>query len=321
MQGARALLSALEGAQRVLLTGPRNPDGDSLGACLALLQVLERRGLRVDVTGRPSYQYTWMPHVGRMLPDEALAPVYDAVVVLDGDRFRLTPGVQRCFAAAAVKGIVDHHGSTHPEGYTHPWLEPHATSTCEMLYDALVPWEEPLDADLASCLYVGAIFDTGGFRYGNTTPATHRMAAALLSEGIDHAAICARVLIERRHSGMQVAAHVYATMRLTDDGQVVSSQLTREDAERLGMVDGDLEGVVERLVYTQGVETAVLVIERDDDIKLSFRSRGRVDVARVAASLHPTGGGHRNAAGVCLDGSVTTARERAVRALVEALRA
>ena len=215
--GPTALLEALSGCTRVLLTGPVAPDGDSIGACLALQRLLVRRGVAVDVAGVPAYRYRWMPGALQMLPDSVLEPVYDGVVVLDGDRHRLTPPAATCFQAARVRGIVDHHASTRLDGYTHPWVEHGATSTCEMVFDALVT-DDMLDRELAELLYVGAIFDTGGFCYSNTTATTHRMAARLLEVGIEHAPICTRVLLERRQSGLRLAGAVFGSAEFYAEG-------------------------------------------------------------------------------------------------------
>lgn len=308
---ADALLEALlhaDPSRPVLLTGPIGPDGDSIGACLALQRVLRARGRRALVAGRPSYRYRWMPGAEAMVPDERLDDDYAAVVVLDGDRHRLTRPAARAFQNAPIRGLVDHHESTRPDGYTHPWIEPTAASTCSMIHDALARWAVPLDRDLAALLYAGLIFDTGGFRYTNTTPQTHRMAAELLATGIPHADICTRVLAERREAGLRLAGDVFTHTRFALDGQLAIGVASLALQEELGLVDGDLEGIVDALVHVVGVEVAVLLVERRGGaVKLSLRSRGRVNVAEVAAALVPSGGGHAKAAGAVLDTDVARA--------------
>jgi phosphoesterase RecJ-like protein len=295
------------------LTGPVAPDGDSIGACLALQRILKRRGVDVDVAGTPSYRYDWMPAATSMIPDEQIEPIYDGVVVLDGDRHRLTLQVREAFAAAKLQGIIDHHASTEPNGYSHYWLNPGAASTCEMLYHALGNWDIPLNCTLAELLYTGAIFDTGGFRYSNTSPRTHRMAAELVDAGVAHAAICTRVLMERRVSGLRLAGHVYSNATFHLEGELAIGYATLDLKDRFKLVDGDLEGVVDQLVHTCGVEVAVLLVERGPrNIKYSLRSRGLVNVAHIAREIAPTGGGHPKAAGVSIDGTVADAERLAI---------
>ena len=103
MQSLCALVQACCTADRVLLTGPIGPDGDSIGAALALQQILRARGVRVDVAGTPSYRYDWMPGADEMVPDAQIAPLYDAVVVLDGDCHRLPEPVRAAFEAASIR--------------------------------------------------------------------------------------------------------------------------------------------------------------------------------------------------------------------------
>jgi len=306
----RALSDALASSDRVLLTGPIEPDGDSVGACLALQRLLAARGVRVDVAGDPAARYQWMPGACDILRDADVAPTYDAVVVLDGDRHRLVPSVKVAFDAARVKGLIDHHASSRHDGYTHAWIDRVATSTCEMLYDVLRDEGVPLDPELATLLYVGAVFDTGGFRYSNTTPATHRMAAVLLETGIDHAAIAARILMERRVVALRATGHVFASAELLLDGALAVGTLSRADQQRLGLAAGDLEGIVDALVYTEGVEVAALLVEKEPGrVKASLRSRGKVDVARLAGDLAPSGGGHAKAAGALRDDTLEGTRQ------------
>ncbi|MCB9678783.1 MAG: bifunctional oligoribonuclease/PAP phosphatase NrnA [Alphaproteobacteria bacterium] len=320
MTTPREMLEALVRSGRVLLTGPSQPDGDSIGACLALQRVLRARGVTCEVAGEPSYRYTWMPGVDGMVPDARIEADWPAVVVLDGDRHRLSPRTEAAFTAAPLRGIIDHHASTTNDGYTHFWLAPEAGSACEMLYAQLGAWDVPLDRALAEVLYTGLIFDTGCFRYSNTTPESHAMAARLLEAGIDHAAICLQVLMDKRQSGLRLASEVFAEARFELDGQLAVSTVTLGQRTRLDVADGDLEGLVESLSHVHGVEVGVLLIERADGwCKLSLRSRGKVNVASVAKSLSPSGGGHAKAAGVSLREPLADIRARVISIVGDAL--
>ena len=296
---AELLGRLVERAQRVLLTGPDDVDGDSLGSSLALARVLRARfGVEVDVAGEAGPRYAWMPDVEENLGDDQLGD-YDLVVVLDGDRHRLPEGAARAFSEAGARAIVDHHGSTRSDGYDVAVLDPLAASTCEMVLDLADAWGAALDADLATLLYVGILFDTGGFRYSNTSPSTHRAAARLLATGISHADIAIRVLMERSRAGSLLKARLVSEIQFHADGRLA-----------LGAGPHDLDGIVEAILYIEGVEMAVLATERGPDkVKLSLRSRGGVDVAALAHQLHPSGGGHAKAAGVVLNESIALVRE------------
>lgn len=309
MSTAETMFEALCTAQRVLLSGPVAPDGDSIGACLALAAALESRGVCVVVAGRVPMRFAWMPGVQRMIPDGHLDGDFDAVTILDGDCLRLEPPVERRFRSASVKAIVDHHASTDAAHYTHPWLEPQAESTCGMLYRAFCRWDLPVDATMAEVLYTGLVFDTGGFRHPNTTPETMRIAAELLDRGIDHATITARTLSLRTPSALHVMGTILAQARFSLDGRLCVGCVPDALRQSLGR-GGDLEGVVDALLHTSGTSVAALLVERGDGtVKLSLRSRSEVDVAALAKSIHPIGGGHSKAAGATVRGSLARAEQ------------
>jgi len=322
----RLLESVRETGRRggaVLLTGPEGPDGDSIGACLALQRLLATRapGVRVDVAGAPGARYAWLPGASEMVPDAEVG-TYDGVIVLDGDRKRLYPPVARAFAGARWTGIVDHHRSTDLAGYTLAFFDPSAESTCGMVYTLLEAWGVPLDPDLAAMLYVGIIFDTGGFRYSNTAASTHRVAAKLLETGIDHARIMLKVLVERRPQALRLLARMLDEAEFLAGGRLALATCTEAMRREVGAEESDLEGVVDVLQHAEGVDLAVVVVERGPArVKLSLRSSGRVDVAALAHALDAGGGGHAKAAGVVLLAPVADVRARLRTMLVNRLEA
>ena len=172
------LYDAIKGASSVLFTGPMDPDGDSLGACLALARAAGGFSeATVHVMSEANYRYDWMPDSETLLDDGALLEHYDLVVVMDGDRKRLTRRVTDLFAAAKVTALVDHHRSSSPDGYDVVLLDPDSPSTCEMVASMLSDWDVALDPAMATHLYTGIIFDTGGFKHENTMSKTHALAA------------------------------------------------------------------------------------------------------------------------------------------------
>jgi len=304
----------------VLLTGPLSPDGDSIGACLALARLLVDRGQEVHVAGDAGFRYAWLPRADTLRADEALAAHYPTVVVLDGDRHRLTPRVEQRFAQATNRCIIDHHASTDPDGYTHYWVQPNAASTCTMLYEQLEAFGGTLDPELATLLYTGLVFDTGGFRYTNTTGATLRMAAALVDQGIPHASISARVLTERRLEGLRLAGAIFAGATTHFDGQLVTACVSLDDLSAQNASPEDLEGVIDALVHVHGAHVAMLCIEQSPGkVKYSFRSRNQVDVAAVARSITPHGGGHAKASGARLTAPLDDAYSRGLSAFAQVL--
>lgn len=317
---ASALRAAAVG-RRVLLTGPTAPDGDSIGACLALGWALRQVGAgQVDIAGVASYRYGWLPGADRMIPDEQVRCDYDLVLVLDGDRRRLEEPVGAAFQAAQLTGIIDHHRSTSADGYDIALLDHEAASTCDLVYELIRTWGLCLDSDTACLLYAGLVYDTGGFLHSNTTPETHRLAAELLEHDFDHTATSTRILMERSRPGLRLLGHVVSQAEFLAGGQVVLGSASHQLGTSLGAGPGDIEGIVDHLVYTCGAELACFFIERvPGAIKLSLRSRKRVDVAALARSIAPGGGGHARAAGALIPGELDQVVARVAPALVAAV--
>ena len=294
-----SLRQALENAQSVLFTGPVDPDGDSFGACMALARAAASfSGGTMHVTGKANYRYSWLPGADELITDSQLLDDYDVVVVMDGDRTRLTPGVEKRFNSASTTALVDHHQSSSAEGYDVVLLDSGSPSTCEMVYRVLRDWDVALDTDMAIYLYTGIIFDTGGFKHENTQSQTHLLAAQLLDLGVKPAVIHAKVLHERTSAGLRLLGEVLTHAQFCADGAGVVGVIPLSVAGRLGIAPGDTEGIVDALLNTAGVEVACLVREANaTTVKLSLRSRTYVNVANLARSLTTMGGGHVRAAG------------------------
>lgn len=257
-----------------------------------------------------------MPGAADIVPDADVTGPFHAVVVLDGDRHRLPRPIAPLFEGAPIRAIIDHHGSTAPDGYTHAWLEPRTESTSGMVLRAFRRWGIAIDQELAALLYTGLVFDTGGFRHANTGPDTHRLAADLVATGIDHAQIAIRTLSERSMPALRAMGRVLADAEAFPDLRLCIGRVPVALQRELGLVDGDLEGVVDALLNTDGTEVAALLIARPDGtVKYSLRSRSDRDVAALAKALHPSGGGHPRAAGALVSATLQDAERRVLESL------
>jgi bifunctional oligoribonuclease and PAP phosphatase NrnA len=309
MNTALKLREFAEKARRVLLTGPAGADGDSIGATLALARGIRALGVgEVLVAANTPERYRWMQDAKGIVANAHLKGDFDLVIVMDGDRHRLAPKVLQAFQAARYKVVVDHHRTTSSDGYDLAIVDPTAPATCSQVLEILDAWSVPLDLAIAEQLYVGLIYDTGGFRYSNTRPDTHRAAARLLATGIDHASITNRVLMEIRPAGLALKAAVLSSAQFFSQGQLIIGICSMEAMALCGANTGDLDGIVESLLYVQGAEMCVLIVERDaSTVKLSLRAKGHVNVSALAKRLDSGGGGHAKAAGVVLRQSLKEA--------------
>ncbi len=303
----QALHRELTSADRVLITGPREVDGDSIGSSIALATVIRRFSpAQVVVAGEPGWRYLQLPGAAGNLANHQVQGPFDLVIVVDGDRRRLDQPIAALFGAARCKVVIDHHESTSTTGYDIALLCNSAASTCEIVIGLIQAWGQTIDLDTARLLYTGIAYDTGGFRHSNTSADTLRLAAQLVDLGVDHSDVVVRTTGERRRQGVQLVAHVLGALDFRASGRLVVGQVRRAFMESIGADMADIDIIVDQMLYVVGVEVAILAVERrgpqGPELKLSLRSRGGADVCAIAASLHPGGGGHRRAAGVVLPG-------------------
>ncbi len=301
-----------------MLTGPESLDGDSIGACLALQEMIGQfSDATIDVCGIPTHQYTHLVGLQSWKANRNLHPNYDLAIVVDGDRYRLDSTVETAFNAAEQTSIIDHHKSTDTSSYTFSWLDATAVSTCSMVHQLLEDWGLILTSTIAEALYVGLLFDTGGFQHSNTNPQTHRLAATLMEQGFDANRTYIKVVKEKRPQGWKLQSAMFQHSQLLDEGRIHLAWIAHETMEQLGCDNGDIEGLVNDLRCTSGVDFAALIVGLANGThKVSLRSNPTfggcegIDCAKLAQTLSNRGGGHTRAAGARLDMSLEGSIER-----------
>jgi len=288
-----------------------HPDGDALGSMLGLALALERLGkrvVRVSSDGVPP-PYDFLPRsraVRRTLP-RTLPPLG---IVLDCDGPARLGAVGRRAAKIRQIVVIDHHATGKPFRGVR-WVDPRASAVGEQVSELLAALDVPLDTDIATCLYTAILTDTGRFSYSNVTPRALRTAGRLVQAGADPGAIFQQVYETKSLGQAALLGAALSNLTTADAGRIVLSTLTRADFAAAGAGDSDTEGIIDQVRAVRQAEVAVLLVERDAEVRCSLRSRGRADVARVAEEMG--GGGHPQAAGCTLAGPLRRVRERLVR--------
>jgi phosphoesterase RecJ-like protein len=304
------ILALLRGGGRFLLTSHVNPDGDSVASQCALRLILAQLGARADIVNSHP-----VPRVYRFLPGSGTISdrrprawkAYRAVIVLDCGDARRASGLLEPRPPVPVVNI-DHH-ATNPGFGDLNWVVSDACSTAEIVHALALGLGVRPDGDIAAALYTGILTDTGSFRHGNASPRAFRIASALVATGIDAAGIAQAVYESVPYETLRALGETLAGLRRTPDGRIAWISLPRR---RLGSLASPAESE-EWAGYPRSLDTAVLSVcfkeTGPGQVRLSFRSKGAVDVAALAARWG--GGGHRNAAGATVAGSLA-AVERAV---------
>lgn len=296
----------LEGHARVLLTTHENPDGDGVGASIALAAHLKAGGqeARIVVTPALPENLRFLDPEGWIEPFEPgglhrdLAGWPDAWLLIDASEPHRMGALFAAFEATrADRACLDHHLKDAPKGFDAEFTDPTASASTELVYDLVRPRiGGDLPPVMAQALYAGLVSDTGNFRHSNTTPKVHLAAADLLAQGVHPARTFNALYQTATPAKLRLFGRAMGGLQLRDGGRFAYVSVTRADLAACGATPEDLDELVEEPRKLKGVEVAALFSETvDGRAKVSLRSRERVDVNAVCRLFG--GGGHRLASG------------------------
>jgi len=305
--GKKILGPVIKNCKTVSIVTHTNPDGDAMGSSLALYQVLKKMGKNVRVIIPNEYPafLDWMPFSKSALnfksePDKVKKHILksDLLFVLDFNAFKRIEALGEFLATTRMpKVIVDHHRE--PERFArYSYYDVKACSTCELVYDLVVELGQKklIDKKIASCLYTGLMTDTGSFRFPSVSQKTHQILAALLSTGIKPSDIHSAVYDTYSRDRMKLLGYALNTMEVLPDNKTAYMALTEGTLKKFNYTKGDTEGLVNYPFSIDGIVLCALFVEWEGIVKISFRSKGKIDV-NTFARTHFNGGGHLNAAG------------------------
>ena len=313
---ASVLAEAADARATVVLSGHVQPDADALGSTLSLAEGLRRRGARVLVTFPGPFTLPtslgWLPGAEGLVPSTAVPSSPDVFVSLDAASPARLGELAVLLDTAGTSIVVDHHASNPGFGDVR-LVDGGAPATVTLVAGLLDELGVTLDRPLATCLYAGLAADTGSFRFGNTRPETHELAARLLATGIDHSDISRRLFDTAPFGWLGLLSVVTgrAVLETEVGGGLVWTWSSTAEAAEHGLPGEQLEALVDVVRSTQEADVACVLKGQDDGSwSVSLRSRGATDVARVAMALG--GGGHVLAAGYssCADRETTIAALR-----------
>lgn len=292
-----AILDVVRRGERFLVCSHSRPDGDAVGSMLAMGMLLQQLGKQATLITADK-----IPAVYRELPgaDDILTAIrargpYDAAILLECDSLERTRllGLQSYYLIN-----IDHHATGRSFGHLN-WIDRGAASVGELVFRLAKEAGAQITPELATCLYVTLLTDTGGFCYGGIQATTFAIAEELTRAGADPVRIAQDVYFTTPMSKLLLAGA--ALSNLKRDGRLAWLSVTNADMIRTCAAEEDCEGIVNYALSVAGVEAAAFFRELPDGtIRLSLRAKGRVDVAAIAAKLG--GGGHENSAGVTVDG-------------------
>jgi len=311
-----------------LITSHLSPDGDSIASQLALRLILKRLKKSVAIANHDPVPeaYVFLPGSGTIRVVQGAYPSgparhrpepkamagglgdekFDVAAILDCPKLsrvaNLNSNIIKTIKEAKIIINIDHHPGNECFGHLN-LVDTKKSAVGEQIYELIEPLGCKLNEDLALCLYVGILTDTGSFKYLNTTTMTHRIVAELLATGIKPHQVAQRIYDTATPSSIRLLSLMLTTLRTSHDGKVAWMSITREMLEDSGVDPSQTEGFIDHCRSLKDSEVAILFMETPDDkIEISFRSKNTLNVDRLARTFD--GGGHIRAAACTINGTL-----------------
>jgi phosphoesterase RecJ-like protein len=312
----KVLADRIRTADRILMSTHQDPDGDGIGAILALAEALQADGKKVDVMlpdpcperFRFLDKHRWLRCVATDAVDIG-CPRPDLALIIDTHRWSLLGHIGELIRSMRVDTLFLDHHPIHHQQHTDVFDHPHASSAGEIVYTLLRDHLRlPIDKRIAECLYASIAFDTHSFRYIRNSPSPHRVAADLLARGVDANWVYRHLFASNPIGKMRLMGKLMAAVRIEQEGLLAWVSLPSNLIREHGVCVDDMRDVVNCLLELDGIEVAVMLKEVEaGTIKVSLRSKGKVQIHEVAQRLG--GGGHPYAAGATLSDDLDRSKE------------
>ncbi|MEO6490074.1 MAG: bifunctional oligoribonuclease/PAP phosphatase NrnA [Ferruginibacter sp.] len=328
MQMISELYKQLKTPRQIVITMHQKPDADAMGSTLGLYHFLVQFGHTVTIISPTNWAtfLNWMPAAKLVLDydrDTAKANTVIAsaewIFCLDFNTLSRTKRMEEVLTAAKGERIlIDHHQEPQTEVFTYGISDTKKSSTAEMVYDFIIGsgYTEKINKAVAECLYAGVMTDTGSFRFPSTTASVHSMIAGLKEQGLEHSLIHEALFDNFSESRLRFIGNVLLNrMEVFYEYNSALISIPQADLVKYDVKTGDTEGLVNFPLSIEGIKLAAIIIDRGEERKCSFRSKGAFDVNTFARKYF-NGGGHFNAAG----GSSKESLEAAVIAFKKAMK-
>jgi bifunctional oligoribonuclease and PAP phosphatase NrnA len=309
MQPLAHVNELLKTPKSIVITTHQNPDADALGSSLGLAQFLLNRGHKVTVISSTSFPpfLNWMQNSANIIIYERDKVAVqknlkesDMLWCLDFNIISRTKSLaNELNDYKGIKVIIDHHLQPDIAYFNYGTSIPEKSSTCEMVYDYIIESNgfEEITKEMGECLYAGCMTDTGSFRFSGTSAETHRMIGSLLDKGVIPGDVHAKIFDTAPERRLRLLGHILTNrLKFYPELRVALIALEAADTTQFSIEQGDTEGMVNYPLSVQNIDMAVFIHDKEGEVRMSFRSKGTIDV-NVFARTYFEGGGHKNAAG------------------------
>ncbi len=309
MKPVNKLFPLLAQPRQIVITTHQKPDADAMGSSLALRHFLTQFGHNVTVISPTNWAgwVNWMPGTKEVMDYEQDKQKAEAVLdkaewlfCLDFNIFHRTKTLtEKLQQLTCTKILIDHHQEPDEISFDYGVSDTSKSSTCEMIYDFIVAsgHADKINADISTCIYAGVVGDTGSFRFSSASANVHRLVADLKERGLEHGYVHDKLFDNFLENRLRFTGHVLLNrMEVFYEFNTALIAIPKADLLKYYIKTGDTEGLVNYPQSIQGIKLVALVIDRDEERKWSFRSKGDFD-CNTFARKYFEGGGHFNASG------------------------
>ena len=309
MQPIEGIFSELSNSKKVVITMHQKPDGDAMGSTLALFHFLKQLGHDACVISPTNWAsfLNWMPGCKAVIDYDKnsvsanqLIASADWIFCLDFNTLGRTKNMEQALLAAAGQRIlIDHHQAPQTEVFAYGISDTAKSSTAEMVFDFIIAagYADKINEDVAECIYTGVMTDSGSFRFPSTTSNVHKLVAFLKEKGLQHSKVHEAIYDNFSENRLRFIGNVLLNrMEVFYEYNTALITIPQSDLLKYDVKTGDTEGLVNYPLSIEGIKLAAIIIDRGEERKCSFRSKGDFDVNTFGRTYFG-GGGHFNAAG------------------------
>ena len=329
MQDITAIFPLLNTPKKVVITTHQKPDGDAMGSTLGLYHLLTALNHTVQVISPTNWAsfLNWMPGAEHVLDYEKnvgkcneCIETADWIFCLDFNTLSRTKSMEpSLMSSKAERILIDHHREPQTEVFAYGVSDIKKSSTAEMVYDFIIGagYGDLIDTNIAECIYTGVMTDSGSFRFPSTSSDVHRLVAFLKDKGLQHGKVHDAIYDNFSENRLRFIGNVLLNrMSIFYEYNTALIAIPQADLVKYDIKTGDTEGLVNYPLSIEGIRMAAIIIDRGEERKCSFRSKGNVDVNTFARTYF-NGGGHFNAAGGQTMESLEMAVEKFTNAMKE----
>jgi phosphoesterase RecJ-like protein len=314
--------------KKIVITMHQKPDGDAMGSTLGLFHFLKQFDHEVVVISPTNWAsfLNWMPGCKSVMDYEKntavanqLIGAADWIFCLDFNTLGRTKNMEQALMASpAQKILIDHHQEPQVEVFAYGISDTGKSSTAEMVYDFILGSGHPdkINSDVAECIYTGVMTDSGSFRFPSTSANVHKLVAFLKDKGLEHSKVHEAIYDNFSENRLRFIGNVLLNrMEIFYEYNTALISIPAADLLKYDVKTGDTEGLVNYPLSIEGIKLAAIIIDRGEERKCSFRSKGDFDVNTFGRTYFG-GGGHFNAAG----GQTTLPLEQAAEHFINAMK-